>query len=350
MNLRDAKLLVTGASGFIGSRLALHLHRLGIDARFTGRDANDAERARVRELAAAGVAIELGDLREPEFVARMMTGRNAVIHLAAAQHEGHMSDEHFRSVNVTATRLMLEAALAAGVQRFVYGGTMGIHGSSEHGPLTEDSAPQPLNIYTETKLAAEGVVREFAGRLDTVIVRIAETYGPGDLRLLKLFKAIDRGRFVMIGNGDNQRQPVYVDDLIRGLLAAVVSSHAVGQAILLTGNELMTTQQMAANIAAALERPTPRLHVPMWPVLALATLSHAVLRPLQIRSPLQPRSLDFFRKSFVFSTSKARDVLGIEPSTRFIDGARSTLAWYRAQGYMPEPSTEELHRTTFVNR
>ena len=350
MNLRDARLLVTGASGFIGSRLALHLHRLGVDARFTGRDANDIECARLRELAAAGVNVELGDLRDPQFVARMVAGRDAIIHLAAAQHEAHMSDEHFRSVNVTATRLMLEAAQAAGVRRFVYGGTMGIHGSSEHGPLTEDSAPQPLNIYTETKLAAEAVVREFASRLDTVIVRIAETYGPGDLRLLKLFKAIDRGRFVMIGRGDNQRQPIYVDDLIRGLLAAVARSAAVGQAILLTGNELMTTRQMAAHIASSLERAAPRLQVPMWPVLAAATLSHALLRPLQIRSPLQPRSLDFFRKSFVFSTSKARDLLGIEPSTRFIDGARATLAWYRAQGYMPEPSTADLHRTTFVNR
>jgi nucleoside-diphosphate-sugar epimerase len=350
MNLRDARLLVTGASGFIGSRLALHLHRLGVNARFTGRDANEAECARLRELAAAGVSVELGDLREPAFVARMMAGRDAVIHLAAAQHEGHMSDEHFRSVNVSATRLMLETATSAGVRRFVYGSTMGIHGSSEHGPISEESAPQPLNIYTRTKLAAEGVVREFSPSLDTVIARIGETYGPGDLRLLKLFKAIDRGRFVMIGRGENERQPIYVEDLTRGLLAAVARTTAAGQAILLTGNEVMTTRQMAAQIATALDRPTPRFQVPMWPVLALASVSHAVLRPLQIRSPLQPRSLDFFRKSFVFSTSRARDVLGVEPATRFIDGARAALAWYREQGYMPEPSTGDLHRTTFVNR
>lgn len=334
--MQELRLLVTGASGFIGSRLALNLQRAGVDAVFTGREGNEVESARIRELSAAGVSVKLGDLREPEFVRKLVADRNAVLHLAAAQHEGHMSDEHFRSVNIVATRLLLESSAAAGVRRFVYGGTMGIYGSSEKGPISEDSEPDPHNIYTRTKLAAEAVIREFAPRMETVICRIGETYGPGDLRLLKLFKAIDRGRFVMIGSGGNQRQPIYVDDLIRGLLAALVQPQAVGQAILLTGNELMTTHEMVAQIAAALERPVPRLKIPMWPVLAAATTSHALMRPFGLRSPLQPRSLDFFRKSFVFSTSKAKTLLGVEPAVRFMEGARSTLAWYRAQGYMPD--------------
>ena len=215
MNTHDLRFLVTGASGFIGSRLALHLSRMGIDAVFTGLDANDAERARVKELAAAGVTVRLGDLREASFVRDIVAGRNAVLHLAAAQHEHHMSDEHFHSVNVDATRLLLRACAQSGVRRFVYGSTMGIFGSARHGPIHEESAPNPLNVYTRTKLLAEVAVRELTAHMETVICRISETYGPGDLRLLKLFRAIDRGRFVMIGAGDNQRQPIYVDDLIR---------------------------------------------------------------------------------------------------------------------------------------
>jgi len=347
MNLQELRLLVTGASGFIGSRVALHLQRAGIDAVFTGREANDAERARVKELAAAGVTVRIGDLREPTFVDSLLVGRDAVLHLAAAQHEGHMSDEHFRSVNVDATRLLLESSVRAGVQRFVYGGTMGIYGSSARGAIREESEPDPHNIYTRTKLAAEAVIREFAPRLEIVICRIGETYGPGDLRLLKLFKAIDRGRFVMIGAGANERQPIYVDDLMRGLLAALVQPQAVGEAILLTGAERMTTRDMVAKIAAALERPVPRLRIPLWPVLAAAVTSHALLRPFGLRSPLQPRSLDFFRKTFVFSTTKARTLLRVEPNVPFIDGARATLAWYRAQGYMPDrparPTSSAAH-------
>lgn len=336
MNMQGLRLLVTGASGFIGSRLALDLQRMGVDATFTGRDANDVERARLRELAEAGISVRIGDLRESVFVRDLVADRNAVLHLAAAQHEGHMSDDYFRSINIDATRLLLKASTAAGVRRFVYGGTMGIYGSAENGPIREDSDPDPLNIYTRTKLAAEHVVREFSPRLETVICRIGETYGPGDLRLLKLFKAVDRGRFVMIGTGDNERQPIYVEDLIRGLIAAVVQPAAVNEAILLTGAERMTTRDMVAQIAAALERPVPRLRVPMRPVLAAAVASHALMRPFGLRSPLQPRSLDFFRKSFVFSTTKAKTLLGIEPTTSFIEGARATLAWYRAQGYLPD--------------
>lgn len=348
MNVERPSVLVTGASGFIGSRLALTLQRMGVDAIFTGRDTNEAERSRVKELASAGVTVRLGDLREPDLVRSLLTGRDAVLHLAAAQHEGHMSDEHFRSVNVDATRLLLEECVRAGVRRFVYGGTMGIYGSSATGPISEDSEPDPRNIYTRTKLAAEAVVREFASRVEIVICRIGETYGPGDLRLLKLFKAIDRGRFVMIGAGDNEREPIYVDDLIRGLLASLVQPQAVGEAILLTGQERMTTRDMVAQIAAALERPVPHARVPMWPVIAAAHASHAVLRPFGLRSPLQPRSLDFFRKSFVFSTNKARTLLGVEPSVPFIDGARATLAWYRAQGYLPVRSARAASSTAPV--
>jgi len=348
MNMQELRLLVTGASGFIGSRLALNLSRMGVDAIYTGREGNEVESARLRELAASGIAVQLGDLRDAAFVRRLVSGRNAVLHLAAAQHEGHMSDEHFRSVNVDASRLLLESSVRAGVRRFVYGGTMGIYGSSDNGPISEDSEPDPHNIYTRTKLAAEAVIREFAPRIETVICRIGETYGPGDLRLLKLFKAVDRNRFVMIGAGDNERQPIYVDDLNRGLLAALVQPQAVGEAILLTGNELMTTREMVAQIAAALGKPAPRLRVPMWPVLAAAVTSHAIMRPFGLRTPLQPRSLDFFRKSFVFATTKARTLLGVEPTVHFIDGARATLAWYRAQGYMPDRPTRTLSSAAHV--
>jgi len=337
MNMQDLRLLITGGSGFIGSRLALDLQRHKVDMVVTGREVNAAESARIRELAASGIDVRLGDLRERDFTRHIVAGRNAVLHLAAAQHEGHMSDEHFRSVNVDGTRLLLEMSREAGVRRFVYGSTMGIYGSTDAGtPLSEDSPPRPLNIYTRTKHAAEGITRQFAAHLETSIVRIAETYGPGDLRLLKLFKAIDRGRFVMIGSGENRRQPIFVDDLLRGLLAAILHPAAVGETTLLTGNEPMTTREMVAHIARALDRPPPHLRVPMWPVSLTAKSLHAVLHPLQIRSPLHPRSLDFFRKSFVFSTTKARTLFGFEPTMTFAEGARATLAWYRAQGYLPE--------------
>jgi nucleoside-diphosphate-sugar epimerase len=348
MKPQELRLLVTGVSGFIGSRLALHLHRVGIDATFAGREANDVENARLRELARAGIEVQLGDLREPRFVESILAGRNAVVHLAAAQHESHMGDQHFRSTNVGATQLMLQKSRAAGVVRFVYGSSMGVYGSSKNGTINDATEPQPLNIYTRTKLEAEAAVRAYAPHLEPVIVRIGETYGPGDLRLLKLFRSVDNGRFVMIGNGQNLRQPIYVDDLIRSLLAAVTVPQAAGETMVLAGIEPMTTADMVRHVASALGRPTPRWRVPMWPVLTLAFGLNAILQPLRKHSPLHPRSLDFFRKSFVFTTTNAKSVLGVEPTTRFADGAHATLAWYRSQGYMPERSRRALSNTAPV--
>jgi nucleoside-diphosphate-sugar epimerase len=344
----EMRVLVTGASGFIGSRVALHFRRLGIDAVFTGRDVDDIERARLRELARAGITVRLGDLREPQFVESLLQGRNAVLHLAAAQHESHMSDEHFRSTNLGATQLILEKCRAAGVTRFVYGSSMGVYGSSRNGTINDATEPQPLNIYTRTKLAAEEAVRAAGTYLEPVILRIGETYGPGDLRLLKLFRAIEKDRFVMLGDGQNLRQPIYVEDLIRGFLAALTLPQAAGETMVFAGNEPMTTYDMVGFIAAALQRPKPRWRVPIWPVLTLAFGVNTVMKVMRKRSPLHPRSLDFFRKSFVFTTTKAKLAIGFEPATRFVDGASATLDWYRAQGDMPERSPQTLSSTAHV--
>src|SRR3989337_4511044 len=97
----------------------------------------------------------------------------------------------------------------------------------------ENSPVRPENIYTRTKLEAEALVRSFGSHFEICIVRIAETYGPGDHRLLKLFRSIARGHFFMIGSGNNRRQCIHVDDLARGLLLATEHPAANGQPFVL---------------------------------------------------------------------------------------------------------------------
>ena len=328
------KLLITGGTGFIGSRLALKSRREGRDVVVAGQVNNDAERARLAELEAAGVQVVQGPLQDSAYARQISAGCDAMIHLAAAQHEANVPDAYFETVNVEGTRTLIEAGVAAGVRRFVYGSTIGVYGQASEGVLTEESPPQPVNIYGRTKLAAECVVRSYAAKLPVSIVRISETYGPGDFRLLKLFKAIERGRFFMIGAGLNRRQVIHVDDLIAVLLGAVHHPAAVGETFVAAGAEIMTTRDMVARIAAALGRPVPRLQVPLWPFLMLAIAMETALKPVGIQPPLHRRRLDFFRKSFVFDTRKVRDVLGITPAVAFPQGAAESAAWYRAHGYL----------------
>lgn len=328
------RLLVTGGSGFIGSRLALAARERNIDFVVTGQLNTESERSRTDELTRAGIAMVKGPIQDAAFARQIVAGCDCVIHLAAAQHEANVPDSYFEELNVGGTRTLLEASHGAGVKRFVYGSTIGVYGSADLGALNEASPTHPVNIYGRTKLAAEQVVREYAPALETCIVRISETYGPGDIRLLKLFRAIDCGTFMMIGGGQNKRQAMHVGDLIRGLLIATDHPAASGQTFVMPGHEVMTTRQMVEMIAGALGRPNPRLSVPIWPFMAAAVVCEATLTPFGLQPPLHRRRLDFFRKDFVFSTRKAEMRLGFTPQISFSEGARDTVAWYRAQGML----------------
>jgi dihydroflavonol-4-reductase len=334
--------LITGATGFIGSRLALHAHRSGLDVIAVGRDASRVEKERADELRAAGVRLALGKLQETQFAASVVADCSAVIHLAAAQHEAQMPEAYFRDVNVIGTRVLLEAAQKAGVRRFVYGSTIGVYGSGADHVLDETSATHPDNPYTRSKLEAEGVVASFAQDLETCIVRIPETYGPSDFRLLKLFRAIDRGHFATIGPGLNRHQPMYVGDLIRMLLLAVEHPAAVGQLFVVAGAEALTTKEMIETIATVMRRRPPRLHLPLWPFTVAARACEAVFTPLGMHPPLHRRRLDFFTKSFMFSTAKAQEMLGFQPQVTFAAGAADTVSWYRAKGYLPPRETQAM--------
>ena len=107
----------------------------------------------------------------------------------------------------------------------------------------------------------------------------AETYGPGDFRLLKLFRALERGRFIIVGSGQNRRQAIHVRDLVQGLLLAATHPAALGETFVLAGQETMTTREMVEYVARSLGRSAPRWHVPMWPFLAAAVVMEKTLSP-----------------------------------------------------------------------
>jgi nucleoside-diphosphate-sugar epimerase len=339
------RLLITGATGFIGSRLALYARRNGLDVLATGRAEIEVERERLAELRAAEVPVEIGTLHDVGFVRRLVRDRTVVVHLAAAQHESHMPAAYFRAVNVDVVRQLLEECRGAAIRRFVYGSTMGVYGEAgSQQQLDEQSEVRPENPYQQTKLEAEALVRARSYDFDTAIVRIAETYGPGDWRLLKLFRALERGQFFMIGPGTNRRQCIHVNDLVRGLWAAAEHPAAVGETFIMAGREVMTTNEMVERIATALDRKPPRTHVPLWPFLAAAVVMEKTLQPLRIHPPLHRRRLDFFLKSFVFSTMKAQRLLGFTPEIDFQSGAADTARWYRSRGLLAPRAAGEVAR------
>ena len=329
------RIFLTGGSGFIGSRVARIAVELGHEVTVVTAVNNAAERARCDALANAGIKVVIAPLEDSFALARALVSQDVVIHLAAAQHEAHAGEIHFHQVNVEGTRRLLELAARAGVKRFVHGSTIGVYGSAAAGRvLDEQSSLAPDNPYGKTKAGAEIVLRNFGGNIEWCIVRISETYGPGDMRLLKLFRGVQKGQFIILGRGKNEHQLIYVDDLARGLLAACNASGVNGETMVLAGAKTVTTNAMVSAISAALGSSRRIFHAPMWPFVAAAYVLESTMTPLGLKPPLHRRRLDFFRKSFRFSTAKAQKLLGFRADTDFIEGARRTAEWYRANNYL----------------
>jgi nucleoside-diphosphate-sugar epimerase len=323
--------LITGGTGFIGSRLALRCRDAGDQVRVLAPCRTPTEQQRAAELRTSGIEVHEASVTDRPAVRAAMEGVGVVYHLAAAQHEANVPDKYYYDINVDGTRNVLASALDARVGRVVHGSTIGVYGIARNGPVTDDSPLEPDNIYGVTKLAGERVVREFASALPVAIVRISETYGPSDWRLLKLFRGMARGRFAMIGPGHNLHHPIYVDDLVDGLRCAAVSRDAPGRVMVLAGPDVVTTREMVGAIGDAVGRRAPRFRVPLTPLMLTAALLETTLGPLGIQPPLHRRRMNFFVKSFRFTCAAARDALDFKPRVPFAEGAARSAAWYREQ-------------------
>ena len=328
------QVLITGGTGFIGSRLALRCLHNGDSVRVLGQQNTDAEITNTKQIQGNGADVRLVAVTDKEKVADAMTGVDVVYHLAAAQHEANVADEHFYNVNVTGTKNVLDAAVDAGVKRFLHGSTIGVYGSALEGTLDENSPVSPDNIYGVTKLEGEKLALSYVDKLPVSAVRISEAYGPGDRRLLRLFKAIGKKRFFMIGNGENLHHPIFIDDLIDGLMLAASVDAAVGRVFVLPGKEVVTTNRMVGTIADALSKKLPPLRAPLFPFMVAANVAVNTFGRAGIQPPIHPRRMDFFRKSFVFGEGEATNVLGYSPKYDFQNGVKQTAQWYAEMGYL----------------
>ena len=327
------EVLITGGTGFIGSRLALQCLEKGYAVRVLGQENTAAEADNKRLLEGRGAKVTVASVTQREQLFEALHGVDLVYHLAAAQHEANVPDRRFWEVNVTGTKNILEASVNARVKRFVHGSTIGVYGAALEGRLDEHSPVQPDNIYGITKLEGEKLVLSFREKLPVVVIRISETYGPGDRRLLKLFKGIQKRVFFIIGGGKNIHHPIYIDDLIEGFFLAATAEEARGHLFVLAGKEPLTTAAMVETIAKQLGTRIPTFHFPLWRCsLSLRVILETICRPMRIQPPLHRRRLDFFRKDFLFSQERSRQILGFVPRVSFAQGVAETAKWYAERG------------------
>lgn len=326
--------LITGATGFIGCRLAELWHAQGRPVLATGLVRGGIEEQRAAGLRQAGVPLLEGDLAEAGTLEQALDDVDTVIHLAAAQHEANVGEDYFVKVNVEATRGLLERCEARGIRRFFYASSIGVYGVNDEPGLDEHTKLAPDNAYGRSKAAAEAMLRERAGDVRVFIGRIGETYGPWDMRLHKLYAGIGKGRFWLVGDGGNLHQPIYVDDLGLAIDKLVTTAEAERVPVNLCGDAAVTTREMCESIAASIGTQLSRWRIPMWPMLLAAVSMESTLGKAGIQPPLHRRRLDFFRKSLSFSTTLRDRLLSLPPQMTFREGAEKTAAWYRDNGWL----------------
>ena len=323
------RVLVTGATGFTGGHLARTLAARGDTVRALVRSAAPA-------LAAAGIETVPGDLRDAASIERAALGVDVVYHIAAIYRQAGLRDQEYRAVNAAAVRTVIEAAGSAGVRRVVHCSTVGVHADISHPPAAEDAPLKPGDIYQVTKLEGERIAREAAEdtEMEVVIVRPTGIYGPGDRRLLKLFRGVARGRFPILGSGNIYYHLTYIDDLVEGFRLCASVPAAAGRTYILAGAEVTTLNELVTIVAEEAHVKPPGMHLPVWPVWVAGALCEAVCVPLGIEPPLYRRRVDFFTKSRAFDISRARAELGYAPKVGLHEGVARTLAWYRSNGWL----------------
>lgn len=325
------RIALTGASGYTGGRILGALLSRGDAVSTLARPSSITP-----ALAASGARIVAGDLSDRAALASLVQGAEAVIHVAAVYRTAGHPDSYYREVNVGGTERLLEAAVSSGVGRFVHTSTVGVHGDVANPPADETAPIAPGDVYQATKAEAEALALGFHRKraLPVVVVRPAAIYGPGETRLLKLFRAIARGRYAVVGSGRPYYHPVFIDDLVAGYLLALERSEAPGEAFILAGPSYVSQSELAALIARHTGGRVLPFHVPARPVQWLGDLCEAVFVPLGLEPPIHRRRADFWTKSRAFSIEKARRLLGYEPKTDVEEGVRRTAAWYREAGWL----------------
>jgi nucleoside-diphosphate-sugar epimerase len=333
-NTTPKTILVTGATGYTGQALALHLASQGHRVRTLARKTSNTQ-----TLAQNNIEIIYGDITNADDVHRAVAGCELVYHIAACFRTAGHTASYYHAVNVDGARFVIDACRKHNVHRLIHCSTGGVHGSVKQIPSDESAPFRPGDLYQLTKLQGEQLAQNAIKQGQPIsIFRPAGIYGPGDQRFLKLFKTIQQRRFFMFGSGKTLFHMIYIDDLVDGIIRCGQSPQALGQTYLLAGPRYFTLNELAQTVANILHVEPRRGRLPIWPLYVGAAVCETFCVPLRINPPLHRRRVDFFTKNRAFSCDKARRELGYNPKIDLQQGLAATANWYFEHGQLNRPN------------
>jgi dihydroflavonol-4-reductase len=318
---------ITGASGFIGSHLLESLIKKNWKVRVL------VHRSQIP--LEGNFEMVKGNLGDFSLLSDALEGTDILFHLAASLGSSLINKNEFFRINAQGTENILKAAQAAGVKRTIHFSSAGVLGSvKENEVAAEDYPLNPQNVYDQSKLEGERIALRFAQEgLNLIMVRPGWAYGPGDRRTFKLIKMIHNQRFFMVTKGKGRQTPVYINDLVRGILLCVEKGRA-GEIYHLAGEEILTIKEIVEGIAVASGKRIPQFSLPLFPAKIAAWILEKTFSPFKKEAPLNMSRLSFFIHSKPMSIAKAKKELGYSPEVNFRTGINLAVSWYKQHGWL----------------
>jgi dihydroflavonol-4-reductase len=326
------KVLVTGASGFLGGHLTELLTAKGLKVIAMVRKTSDTSL-----LDRLGLEKRVADMTDPQSLRTAVKGVDAVIHLAS-YYTFHGKKELYDLVTVQGTRNILGACLQEGVARFIYCSSTEAIGAVKEIPAREDHPPNPQNEYGRSKLRAERVVGEYDGKLGTTIVRPSGIYGPRNLDDISYYFITSCAKNslptrMLIDHGSAVVQFVHAKDAAQSFYLALTNANSIGKTYFISEDRWHTYREVYGIISRITARKPPTLSLSR-------PVAKALIYPVFIAKSAfgewsflwDPKTVDAVASDRAYSIEKAKSELGYSPNYSLEDGLKETIQWYRDNG------------------
>lgn len=336
--VRRKKILITGASGFIGSHLVELLLKEGVPS--------DSLRLFIapwdtpRNLPYKSLEIITGDIRKKNDVKKAVKRVDIVYHLAAKTTTFSKERDYYRDTNVLGTRYLLKEAAVNKVRKFIFFSSISVFGlpayAGDMENFSETSPKNPSEPYGRSKLKAEKEVIKANKKwgLPYIIIRPTTVYGPKDKGgVFQLFKVLNKGLFVFIGNAQNKMDYVYVEDVVKAARLAE-QSQVVNEDFIIGSEEPVTQKELVDEISRSIGKKVKGLTLPKKIALPASVIIQSISRLLGLDEYLFPERVKVLTSNCYFDVSKAKKVLGYKQEVTLRKGIKLTAAWLRDNDYI----------------
>jgi nucleoside-diphosphate-sugar epimerase len=321
------RVLVTGATGFVGSHLVEALRRRGDEVTALARSPGKAAM-----LGPLGVKVVPGDLHDAPALQHAIENQDVVFHVAGVV--AARSDAEFMRANRDGTANLVAAAQRGGTPKLILVSSMAAGGPARRGaPLTGSETPHPVTGYGRSKLAAEQVVT--ASSLPWCILRPPMVYGPRDREVLKVFRLARLGLGPVFGDGGQELSAVHGADLAEALIAAATTASAVGRIYYPCHPEIFTSAEFVRSVARTMGRRVKILRIPDSLGRALLQLTEGSARLARQATILTTdKANEFFQPAWTGDPSAITRETGWQAVHDLESGLADTWQWYRSAGWL----------------